>query len=125
MAVIEAEAEQDVRVLQLSQVRTLQQALVLLDCAPDLSLLAIEISEDEVDLERIAGGLSGRAQLLDGLIDLIGNQEIETEHVMRRFTGPASIDPPAVLQLVPLPRLADDQARKKCQEDDECGVGTH
>ena len=55
--VVEAEAEQHVRVLQLAQVGTLQQRLVLLDGAADLALLAVQVAEDQVDLERIAGAV--------------------------------------------------------------------
>ena len=53
--VVEAEAEQHVGVLELAQIGPLQQRLVLLDRAADLPLLAIEVAEDQVDLQRIAG----------------------------------------------------------------------
>ena len=45
---------------ELAQVRALQQLLVLLDRAADLPLLAIQVAEDQVDLERIAGAAAAR-----------------------------------------------------------------
>ena len=53
--VVESEAEQDVGVLELPQVRSLQQRLVFLDGAADLSLFAVEVAQNQVDLERVAG----------------------------------------------------------------------
>ena len=53
--VVEAEAEQHVGVLEAAQARPLQQVLVDLDGAADLSLLAIQVAEDHVDLERVGG----------------------------------------------------------------------
>ncbi len=75
LLVVEAQAEQDVGVLELAQIRALQQLLVLLDGAADLALLAIEVAEDQMDLERIAGGSRGPRQLVDGRIGLIGRRE--------------------------------------------------
>ena len=57
--VVEPEAEQHVRVFQLAEIRALQQRLMLLDRAPDLTLLAIQVAEDQVDLERVAGAVRG------------------------------------------------------------------
>ncbi len=110
LLVVEAEAEQDVGVLQLAQIRALQQLLMLLDGAADLSLLAIEVPEDQMDLERIAGGSSGPCQLVDGRICLIGREKIEAEHVVRRLARAPAVDPLAVAKLVALPRLAHCQA---------------
>ena len=59
MLVIESEAEQDVRVFELSQVGPLQQFLVFLNGPADLSLFAIEVPENEVNLERVSGGFCG------------------------------------------------------------------
>src|SRR5687768_11059665 len=78
-----------------------------------------------MNLERIACRLRGGAQLFDGLIDLIGDEEVEPQHVMRGLAGTAPIHPAAVLQLVPLPRLADDQAGQEREEDEEGSVGAH
>ena len=51
--VVEAEAEQDVGVLERAQARALQQLLMNLHGAADLSLLAIQVAEDHVNLERV------------------------------------------------------------------------
>ena len=56
------------------------------------------------------------AQLLDREIDLVGDQEVEAEDVMRRLAGAAAVDPLAVAQLVALPRLADRQAGEQRDE---------
>ena len=92
-AVVEPQAEQHVGVLQLAQVRALQQRLVLLDRAADLALLAIQVAENQVDLERIAGALRRLRQLVDRLIDLVGDQEVQAEHVVRRLARAPPVDP--------------------------------
>jgi len=107
MLVVESEAEQHVGVFELPEVRALEQVLVFLDRTPDLPLLPIEVAEDEMYLERIPGGFGRGAQFLNRWIDLVGDQEIEAEHVVRRFPRAAAVDPAAVLQLVALPGLAD------------------
>ena len=60
--------------------------------------------------ERVGVEAGGLAQLFDRQIDLVGDQEVEPENVVRRLAGAAAIDPFAVAQLVALPRLADGQA---------------
>ena len=83
--VVEPEAQQHVRVLEPAQLRPLQQCLVLGDRLAHLSFLPIQRAEDHVHFEGI-GVESGRAaQFLDGEIDLIRDQEVQTEHVMRRL----------------------------------------
>ena len=77
----------------------------------DLALLAVEVAEDQLDLERVGVDAGGLAQLLDRQIDLVGDQEVQAEHVVRRLAQPAAIDPPAVAQLVALPGLADRRGR--------------
>src|SRR5262249_39706416 len=125
-AVVETEAQQHVGVLQLAQLRALEQILVLLDRAADLPLLAIEIAEDQVNLERIAGGARRFRQLLDRLVDLVRDEEVQPQHVMRRLARTASVDPHAVPQLVAFPRLADRQADEQGDEPDEQrGGGGH
>ena len=89
---------------------------MLLDRPPDLALLAIQVAEDQVNLERIAGGRRGLRQLLDRRIDLVGDQEVEAEDVVRRLARAPAIDPAAVLQLVALPRLADRQAEQQAEQ---------
>ena len=91
---------------------------MLLDRAADLALLAIQVAEDQVNLQRIAGRLRRLRQLVDRRIDLVGDQEIEAEHVVRRLARAAAIDPDAVLQLVALPRLADGEADQQRDERD-------
>ena len=98
---------------------------MLLDRAADLALLAIQVAENQVNLERIAGGFRGRAQLLDRRIDLVGDEEIEPEHVVRRLARAAAIDPAAVLQLVALPGLADGQAGEQREQHEQGDVGAH
>ena len=51
--VVEPEAEQHVGVLDAVEPRPLQQRLMLLNRAADLSLLAIQVAEDEPQLERL------------------------------------------------------------------------
>ena len=63
MLVVEPEAEQHVRVLEFPQVRPLQEALVFLDGASDLTLLAIQVAENEMNLERIARRLRPRCSI--------------------------------------------------------------
>ena len=89
---------------------------MLLDGAPDLALLPVEIAENHVDLERIAGAVRGLHQLLDRRIDLIGDEKIEAEHVVRRVARAPTIDPAAILQLVALPGLADGETRQQRQQ---------
>jgi len=72
-----------------------------------------------VHLERVAVEAGGAAQLLDREIDLVGDQEIEAEDVVRRLARPPAVDPLAVTQLVALPGLADRQAREERDERGE------
>ena len=67
----------------------------------------------------------GSGQLLDREIDLIGDQEVQAEQVMRRFPRAAPIEPLAVPQLVTLPRLADRQTGKQGDQRNERGVLGH
>ena len=69
-AEVQAEAEQHVRVLEAREPRPLQQRLVHVDGAAHLSLLAIEVAENHVDLERVGVESRGLGQLVDGEIDL-------------------------------------------------------
>ncbi len=99
---------------------------MLLDGAADLPFLAIQVAQDEVNLQRVAGGLRRFRQLVDRLIDLVGNQEIQAEHVVGRLARAASIRPHPILQLVALPRLPDGKADEQGDEpDQERGGGTH
>ena len=103
---------------QLPQVGALQQCLMLLDRPADLSLFAVEVAQNQVDLERVACCLCRPCQFVNRWIDLVGNEEIQPEHVMRRFSSAPPIDPSAVLELVAFPRLT---RRQPHQERDESG----
>ena len=69
--------------------------------------------------------LRGLRQLLDRQIDLVGDEEVQAEHVVRRLARAAPIDPAAVPQLVALPRLADGEARPAARRsaDEQRTVG--
>ena len=103
---------------QLSEIGALQETLMFLDGASHLPLLAIQVAEDEVNLEWIAGSVRRLGELRDRRIDLVRYQKIQAEHVMRRLARAPPIHPHAVLQLVSLPRLAN---RKAQQQRDEAG----
>ena len=66
-----------------------------------------------------ASRLAARRQLLDGQIDLVGDEEVQAEDVVRRLARAPAIDPRAVAQLVALPRLADRQADEQRDERGE------
>src|SRR4029434_7573331 len=53
----------------------------------------------------------------------VGDQKIESQHVVVRLAGPAPIDPLAVAQLVSLPRLADGQADEQHDKRRQEGQG--
>ena len=110
MAEIEPEAEQHVRVFELGQIGALQQRLMDIDRTSHLAFMPVEIADDHLDFERIGAAAGGVRELVDRLIELVLRQEVQPEHVVRRLSQPPPIDPPAVAQLVPLPRLADDDA---------------
>src|SRR4051794_14033576 len=63
--VVEPETQQHVRMFELSQVRPLEQRLVLLDRAANLSLFPIQIAENEMNLEWIAGSVGRLTEILD------------------------------------------------------------
>ena len=113
---VEAEAQQHVGVLDARQLGPLQQRLVNLNGARDLAALAIDVAENQVNLERVGVDARGLAQLLDGDVDLVGDEEVQPEHVVMRLARAAPIDPLAVAQLVALPRLADGQAGQQGEQ---------
>ena len=49
---------------------------------------------------------------VDGQIELTRHEKVQADDVMRRLARLAPVDPPAVAQLVPLPRLADREAEE-------------
>ena len=116
---IQAQAQKDVGVLERLEVLALQKPLMDVDGAPDLTLLAIEIAEDQVDLECIFIQPRRARQLVDGLIDLIGDHQVESDDEVRRFTRLPAVDPLTVAQLVALPGFADRQARQQRHQRNE------
>ena len=87
-----------------------------LDRARHLAALAVDVAENQVNLERVGVDARRLAQLLDREVDLVGDEEVEAEHVVMRIARAAPIDPLAVAQLVALPGLADGQAGEQHQE---------
>ena len=82
--------------LEPRQVGALQQRLVHGDGPRHLSLLTVQVAKDHLNFERI-GVRAGRGrELFDGLINLMLRQEVQAEHVVRRFAQPPAIDPPAI-----------------------------
>ena len=127
--VVEAEAEQHVGVLEPREPRALQQALVNGDRLADLALLAIQVAEDHVHFECVVLEAGGAAQFFDRLIDLVGDEEVQAEDVVRRLARAAAVEPLAVAQLVALPRLADgepgqerEQARRAAARTRSCAL---
>ena len=117
--VIEAQAEQHVRVLEPREPRALQQALMDGDRLADLALLAIQVAEDHVHFERVAVEAGRAAQFFDRQIDLIGDKEVQAEDVVRRLARAAAVEPLAVAQLVALPRLADGEPGQEREQRGE------
>ena len=95
-----------------AQARPLQQRLMDGDRLADLALFAVQIAENHVHFERVGVEARGPAQLLDREIDLVGDEKVEAEDVVRRLARAPAIDPRAAAQLVALPRLADREARR-------------
>ena len=124
---VQAQAEQGIGVFELADARPLQDLLVDLDGAPDVALLAIQVAENHVDLDGILVDPRGLAQLLDRVIELVGDEEVQALDVVRRLPRLAAIDPAAFVQLVALPRLAGGQAEQEGDERGEQGevVGYH
>src|SRR6185369_15630890 len=124
--VVEPEAEQNVRLLQPAEVRAMQQLLMDGDGFADLALLAVQVPENHVHFERVGVEAGGASQLFDGEIDLVGDEEVQPEDVMRRLPGAPAVDPFAVPELVALPCFADSQTGKERDERrDERGIRAH
>ncbi len=124
--VVEPEAEQDVRLFHPAEIRPLQQPLVHRNRFADLAFLAIEIAEDHVHFERVGVEACGFRKFLDREIDLIADQEIQAEDVVRRLPRAAAVDPLAVFELVSLPGLADGQTgQQRNQRRHERRIAAH
>ena len=81
--VVETEAQEDVRVLQPSQARALKKRLVDGDGLADLSLFAVQVPQDHVDVERVRIDARGAKQFLDCQVGLIGDQEVQPDEIAR------------------------------------------
>jgi hypothetical protein len=71
-----------------------------------------------VHFERVRVDARGAGQRVDRQIDLIGDEKIEPEDVVRRLAGAPAIDPRPAAEFLPLPRFAD---RQPDEQRDECG----
>ena len=76
---IEPETEQDVRLFEARQARPLQQTLMDVDGACDLALFPVKAAEKQVNLERVAEAFGRLAELLDREVNLIRDEEVQTE----------------------------------------------
>ena len=73
-----------------------------------------------------ASRLAARRQLFDGEVDLVGDEEVQAEDVVRRLARAPPIDPGAAAQLVALPGLADGQPdQQRDQRREQRRVGAH
>jgi hypothetical protein len=121
-AVVEAQAQQHVGVLEAPELWALEQGLMLLDRAAHLPLLAQKIAEHHPHLQRVGLELHGVLQAVDGEIQLAGHEEVQGLQVVRRLQHAASVDQPAVFQLVALVRLATrdaDEQRDQRHEQEQ------
>ena len=124
-AIVEPQTEQHVGVLEPSESRALQQLLMDLHRPPHLALLAVQIAENHVDLERVGREPRRLAQLLDRQIELVADEEVEPLHVVGRLASPTTIDPSSVFELVALPGFADGESGKEREQDEKSNVGPH
>src|SRR2546425_41377 len=95
---------------QLAQFGPLEQRLVNRDRLADLTFFAIEIPEDHVHLERVGIESSSLGQFVDREVDLVGDEEVETEQIMGGFPRAAPVEQFSIAQLVPLPGLANGES---------------
>src|SRR5207249_1933840 len=84
------------------------------------------VAQDHVHFERVGVEAGGAAQLFDREIDLVRDEEVEAEDVMRRLPRAPAVDPFAVAKLVALPGLANRQAgQQRDERREERGIGGH
>jgi hypothetical protein len=122
---IESQTEQDIRVFRAGQLLALQQRLMNLNRARDLAAFAVDVAENEMNLEGVGIDARGLTELLDRDIELVGDEEVQPEHVVLRIARAAAIDPFAVAQLVALPGLADGEAGEQGQQGTYERKGIH
>src|SRR5262249_40943099 len=94
----------------------LKQALMYGDRFANLAFFPVEIAENHVHFERVGVEAGCAAQLFDGEIDLVRDEEAQPEDIVRRLARFAPVDPLAIAQLVALPRLADRQPGEERDE---------
>jgi hypothetical protein len=123
---IEAKTEQHMGLLEFAEVWSLEQRLMNPNRATDLTFFAIEVPEHDMHFERIAMEGCGLAEFVDGQIDLVRYEKIETEQIVGRLPTAATIDNAAVGQLVALPGFAGSEAEEQSQErSQKRGVRAH
>ena len=106
--------------------RSLQQCLVLLHRAPDLTFLTIEVAEHEFDLERARIDLGRLLEFFDRGVYLIGDEIIEAKDEVRRLTNFAPVNPSSFDEFVSLPRLAGCESEEQSDErSDESEIRLH
>ena len=76
------------------------------DRLADLSFFTVQVAQNHVHFESVRIEACCARKLVDGQIDLVGNQEVEAQDVVRRFTESAPIDPAAAPELVSFPGLS-------------------
>jgi hypothetical protein len=94
------------------------------DRPANLTFLPIQVPENHLDLERVRIARAGLRKLVDRLVDLLVDEKVEAEHVVRRLAQTPPIDPATVTQLVSLPGFAGrhaHQQRDQYGKQDELG----
>ncbi len=79
---VEAQTQQHVGMFELRQTRSTEQGLVDLNRFADLPLLAVEVAQNQMDLERVTVKTGRSGELLDGEIEVIRDQEVEAENIV-------------------------------------------
>src|SRR5262245_7378951 len=110
---VQSEAQKYICVFERCEVRPLQQPLMDVDGAADLSLLPVQVAEDHLDFQCVGVEAGGLSQLVDRLVYLVVDQKIEAEHVVGGFAQTAPVDPASVAELVPFPCLAHCEPQKQ------------
>ena len=75
-----------------------------------------QAAEKQVNFQRVAERFGGLAELFDGEVDLVRDEEIEAQDVVQRFGRAAPIDQPACAKLVAFPRFADRESQHQADE---------
>jgi hypothetical protein len=89
VAEVEREAQLHIRLFEFGEMRTLQERLMKRDRTTDLSLGAVQVAQNHLDFERVGARACRLRQLVDRLVHVVVDEEIQTQHVVRRFAQPA------------------------------------